>query len=396
MAIVVSQNAAGNPGSGMQIDVSGDSNMGIARAGQQPIHAALIPRGNRAFVANTDGTVTAFSPASFFGPIGTPVTVSLPSGLTPQFLYSTESGTMYALATNDGTFAQCAASAVVAIDLISSVVTKTACVGPDAGLQKRVLTETPDGRKIYVVNGDGTVSSINTVDFSTNPPVSPAALNPALTTPVSLVASLDNSRVFVLDASGLIWTITTFNDQPTAVTTNAATGGANFIFLEASRNRLYTTSSTSNTVAIFDAAATVPQTVAVPLTLPPGSTPVMITALPDGSRVYVLSSTATGAFVTAIDALSERITATIALPGATANPNAVPICQAARYPLSMAAAGDSHRLYVADCVAGSTNIIDTIKNSLVLSLKSPTSAYSPVGNSKYPPPQNPVWVVAGP
>jgi DNA-binding beta-propeller fold protein YncE len=122
----------------------------------------------------------------------------------------------------------------------------------------------------------------------------------------------------------------------------------------------------------------------------------MITALPDGSRVYVLSSTATGAFVTAIDALSERITATIALPGATANPNAVPICQAARYPLSMAAAGDSHRLYVADCVAGSTNIIDTIKNSLVLSLKSPTSAYSPVGNSKYPPPQNPVWVVAGP
>jgi hypothetical protein len=36
IAVVVSQNAAGNPGSGMQIDVSGDSNVGTVNVGQQP------------------------------------------------------------------------------------------------------------------------------------------------------------------------------------------------------------------------------------------------------------------------------------------------------------------------------------------------------------------------
>ncbi|HVO82186.1 MAG TPA: hypothetical protein VMT28_15735, partial [Terriglobales bacterium] len=64
IAVVVSQNAAGNPGSGMQIDVSGDSNVGVVRAGQQPLYAALQPNSSRVFVSNSDGSITSFTPAS--------------------------------------------------------------------------------------------------------------------------------------------------------------------------------------------------------------------------------------------------------------------------------------------------------------------------------------------
>jgi hypothetical protein len=399
LAVVISQNALGNPGSGMQIDVSGDSSVGVVNAGQQPIHAALTTQGTRVFVANTDGTVTTFTPASTFGSIGTVTTLSLPTGLLPQFLNTAETNNMYAVATNNG-FSACTNSVVVAISTTTGAVAKTACVGPDPGLTRRFLTETPDGRKLYTVNGDGTISSINTVDFSTNPPISPAALNSALTTPVSVVASLDSSQVFVLDASGLIWTIDTFTDLPAAFTTNAATVGANFMFLEPTRNRLYVTNSILNTVSIFDAGVQVPQApqvIAAPLALPANTAPVMMAALPNGARVYVLSSNSSNrAVVTGIGTLNNTINSTVALPATTVNPGAVAQCQTARFPQSIAASGDSNRLYVPDCFAGSTSIIDTRSNLRVLSLNSPTSAYSPIGSAKFPPPQNPVWVVAGP
>src|SRR5437868_5607092 len=78
LAVVVSRNAAGNPGTGMQIDVSGDSNVGVVNAGQQPLYAALLRQSGRVFVSNSDGTITTFTPAGFFGPIGSPTTMSLP------------------------------------------------------------------------------------------------------------------------------------------------------------------------------------------------------------------------------------------------------------------------------------------------------------------------------
>ncbi|MBV9480037.1 MAG: hypothetical protein JO249_04690, partial [Acidobacteria bacterium] len=54
------------------------------------------------------------------------------------------------------------------------------------------------------------------------------------------------------------------------------------------------------------------------------------------------------------------------------------------------------RLYVTNCYAGSTSIIDTSSNTQVLAMNSPTSAYPPVHGSAYPPPENPVFVVTGP
>jgi DNA-binding beta-propeller fold protein YncE len=83
----ISTNVAPNPGTVLQIDVSGDSNVGVAHMGINPTHAAMEILGNssRIFVASAGSVVngdpdiiTAFSPA-FGSGLGSPVTFSLPN-----------------------------------------------------------------------------------------------------------------------------------------------------------------------------------------------------------------------------------------------------------------------------------------------------------------------------
>jgi hypothetical protein len=395
IAVVVSQNAIGNPGSGMQIDVSGDSNVGVVNAGQQPVYAALLPQSSRVFVSNTDGTVTTFTPANVFASIGTPTTISLPPGLVPGFLTSTQTGTMYAAATgSDGTHCTAPPStgAVVAISANSLAVEDIMCVGANPTM----LAETPDGRKLYSVNGDGTVSSINTVDRSVNPPI--ACCSTPLTSPVSVVATADNSQMFVLDSSGAIWSIDTLTDQPSLRTTLPAP--ASLMALDSTHNRLYVTGSApAASVSILDAGSpNLAPVTAAPLALPAGSTPQAVTFLPNGTRAYVLSSTAAKTpVVSVINTASNTVVSTITLPGTTANPGAVTACDAPGvHPFTMATSGNNSRLYATNCYAANTSVIDTTTNRRVLTLSSPTSAYSPLTGSNFPPPQNPVFVVAGP
>jgi len=83
----ISTNVAPNPGTALQIDVAGDSNVGVARMGINPTHAAIqfIGNSSRIFVASAGSVVngnpdviTSFTPASSAG-IGSPVTYSLPN-----------------------------------------------------------------------------------------------------------------------------------------------------------------------------------------------------------------------------------------------------------------------------------------------------------------------------
>lgn len=396
IAVVVSQNAVGNPGSGMQIDVSGDSNVGVVAAGQQPLFAALQPSSSRVFVSNSDGSISSFTPAGILGSIGSPSTISLPAGMIPGYLFSTETGVMYAATTPvvppPTPAPPCSGSAVLAINTGSLAIENIMCVGASP----TVLTETPDHRKVYSVNGDGTISSINTVDKTVNPPITCCGL----TAPVSAVASVDSSQVFVLDQTGAIWTINTFTDLPTLASPASST--SNFMALEPAHNRLYvTTSSAPSTLRILDASnSALPSVTAAPLPLPAGTTPEMVSFLPSGTAAYVLSVTATNPpspVVTVINTSSNTITGTINLPSATANPSAVATCQVlGSRAFTMAASGNSARLYVTNCYASSTDVIDTSTNTRVLTMNSPTSAYPPLSSSHYPPPQNPVFVVAGP
>jgi DNA-binding beta-propeller fold protein YncE len=64
--------------------------------------------------------------------------------------------------------------------------------------------------------------------------------------------------------------------------------------------------------------------------------------------------------------------------------------------LSIAAAGDSSRVYVANCDAGNTAIIQTSTDTVLVEMTAPFSAQPPPTPGGTPPPQNPVFVLAGP
>jgi DNA-binding beta-propeller fold protein YncE len=67
----ISANAPFNPGTALQIDVSGDSDIGVANMGVNPTHAAILPNHSRVIVASAGSlfpgdadVVTAFAPAA--------------------------------------------------------------------------------------------------------------------------------------------------------------------------------------------------------------------------------------------------------------------------------------------------------------------------------------------
>jgi DNA-binding beta-propeller fold protein YncE len=84
----ISNNVPFNPGSALQIDVSGDSNIGVADMGVNPTHAAALPNNSRVFVASAGSLfagdsdlVTAFTPAgdsSIATGLGIPTTFTFP------------------------------------------------------------------------------------------------------------------------------------------------------------------------------------------------------------------------------------------------------------------------------------------------------------------------------
>jgi hypothetical protein len=67
----INSNVSSSPGSVLQIDVSGDTNIGVANMGINPTHAAALPSNLRVFVASAGSaipgdpdTITAFAPAA--------------------------------------------------------------------------------------------------------------------------------------------------------------------------------------------------------------------------------------------------------------------------------------------------------------------------------------------
>jgi DNA-binding beta-propeller fold protein YncE len=404
-AIVVSQNAPANPGTGMQIDVSGDTNVGVANTATAPVHAALLPpNGNRVYVANgTSDSMSVFAPASVTSSIGTVTTISLPPGSNPVFVHSTENATMYV--------ADFGANNVAAIVTTSNVVSQFIPVGANP----RVLAETPNAQKLYSVNA-GTLTSINPVNKSVN---STFAI-PGFPTPTWAVASVDNASLYVLDQNNGLVVLKTFDDSVLGSPATQVPGG-DFLLLDRHLNRLYTVTHTAaqNSVSILDATSPIPtfiKTIDLTATVPTlgvapcpaGCQTVMVTALQDGTRAYALSYTQTAttlnSSLTVIRTSDNTVTKVIdlgtvdltTLPVSPA-PGALAACQSpsVRFPLSITSSGDSSRIYVANCFAGSTAVIRSSDDTLVLPLQAPVSAYTPVSGQQ-PPPQNPVWVVAGP
>jgi YVTN family beta-propeller protein len=156
-ALVLSQNGPSANGASSEIDVSGDTVISQAAVGLQPIHVAVLPNISRVYVANAGVAPNLSDFVSAYAPTAaqTVATIALPPGAAPSFIYTT---------TNDAVWvANSGIGSVARILTGSNVVTHIIPVGADPVAE----TETPDGRKVYVVNrGDNTVSVIDTIDES--------------------------------------------------------------------------------------------------------------------------------------------------------------------------------------------------------------------------------------
>jgi YVTN family beta-propeller protein len=279
--LVFSVNGANDPGASSRLDVSGDTNIGVAQLGLGPAHATLVPSGTRVYAVNTrEDSVSSYSPTP--GSTATSVTTtSLPAGSNPVFVHTTESGTVYAANFGTGT--------VAAISTTSNVVTNLIRVDPtqpipDPNSKPVALAETPDGKKLYVVNqGTDSVTSINTIDRSLN---GNATIRTGAT-PVWAVARSDSARIYVLNSgSGTVSTINTTTD--TLLSSVPVGAGANYMAYDGKLNRLYITNPTANTVTALNVSSDPPT---VLFAAPVAFSPAAVAVLPDGSRAYAAGST---------------------------------------------------------------------------------------------------------
>jgi YVTN family beta-propeller protein len=442
------------PGTAMRIDTSGDSALSVTENGLGPVHALVLPNGTAWYVANSlEDTISAstLSASSTHTTIALPDTPGdptatppvLPTFAVPVFVNTTENGKVYVANYNYGT--------VSVINTATNVVAANIGVDPTAAIPNTAanpvaLAELPNGSKVYTANrGNGSVTSINTIDDSVGAVLTSAAVG---TSPVSVAARSDSQRVYALDkSSGNISVIDPTTTPDTFLGTLPTAAGSDFMLYDGVLNRLYVLSSGGNKFWAFDASPSLPISLLVaPISMvppalgpnPPCATtitpiPVSLTALLDGSRVYVASYQK--------DTVSNNICSQVSVFGSTnyAPGNVISLgftgvvtdttdypmgCDAARpnatgpplgFRLSAASSGDNKpttRVYVANCDQGNTAIITAVPidspgqsfpaDTLITDMNSALSSFpapsppAPGDPQPPPPPQNPLFIVAGP
>jgi YVTN family beta-propeller protein len=295
------------------------------------------------------------------------------------------------------------------------------------GVHPVALAEIPDARKVYVANhgnstSGGSVSVIDTVSDTATTICLSGGSPPSCTIgalPIWTVAGSDSAQVYVLDESGVIYTINTASDTVTP-SSFPPQAGANFMFYDKSFSRLYVTSPTSHNLSVFDVSGGVPAVhLGSPISIPAaasstcGTSPVFpdsVTVLGDGSRAYVASyqKTTGGSICTqlsVVDTGSSTLTKTIPLTTAS-DGSAQTGCGTVGFRVFAASSGGGtnsrFKVYVSQCDAGSVAVVKTYPSDgnpedtfAGLSLSAPLSTF-PALPSGVPPSQNPVFMVAGP
>jgi DNA-binding beta-propeller fold protein YncE len=410
------------PGSVMVVDVTGDSNVSVADCqkgspciGIAPVHA-VQQTATQVLVVNQSvpGVIgDSLSKVNFSGTtISSATTISLPPDSAPTFVAVAPSDT-----TAYVTLPSFAPPSVGVVSTSSNALLATIPVGNDPV----AIAVTPDRNKLYVANqGSNSISAFNTLDRS------PRIINgAAFTSPLWLVARTDSQRVFVLNGNGTLTTLDTTADTDTVIQSGLNVGaGAKYMVYDSRLNRLYIPSGGQLTVV--DVAPSSPQiltTVAIATVSPalrnptdvcfddsgnppPNVAAVAVAALPDGSRAYVGSFYSDGAGnlcpqVTVINTSGNTFKTSVAIPGfpdatVVGSPFFVPVCTTTRFRFNMTAGGDSSRVYLSSCDGGNVNFIDTANDTYLQNLKVPASARPPIPPSNQPPPQNPVFMIAGP
>lgn len=426
---VISNNGDGNKGTGMQVNVSGDTNMGAIPLGNAPVHAALNGSGARVITANSlNDTVSLVTPASSVTSLAK-TDIGLPTGSHPSFVATEENAAFYVA--NTGSESPFVSPSIAFVSATSNAVVDIKALPGTPGTTLS-MAETPDASKLYVGSSNGnSVTPVNPIDRTFNPAI-------AIPTPIWVSARSDSGRVYVLSAtSGDITEIDPQQNDQVIGSFVSAGPGVDYMFYDPQRNRLYVTNPGARSVTVasvsgnqathlstltsFPVAARVDSIAGhhEPMTCAGSVTPLTATALPDGTRVYV-----TGRFVGSCVNANETVTCVASTTGQPAGNSlclqanvfmandftvrdgvAIPpipitagaaagVCDETRFRVFSAASADSSKVYVASCDGGRVSVIRTDTDQFANNIAAPPSAGGSSGGGA-PLPQNPVFLLPG-
>ncbi|MBI2681607.1 MAG: YncE family protein [Acidobacteriales bacterium] len=259
-------------GSATHINLSGDTNVGQVPLGAGPAFAVMYGNSTRVMVANPlENTLQSYSALSPTNP--SVLTISLPAGAQPTFLYTNQpSSNMFAIFSGH--------ESIGVIALTTNIVTKEISLG--AGTAPQAMAGTGIGNKVYVTTaGSNSVRVIDVLNFVAGATV------PVGTNPGPIVMSADSSRAYVVNRNdGTVSVINTATD--TVMATLTVGSGPNSAILDRRLLRVYVTNGGDNSVSIINADPNSPNVNAV-TTVSVGTNPVGVTPLADGSRAYVVN-----------------------------------------------------------------------------------------------------------
>jgi len=284
----VSANVPFNPGTALQIDVSGDSNIGVANMGVNPTHAALLPNNSRVFVASAGSlysgdadVITAFTPAaqsSAATGLGTPVTFTYPN-------VGGQSASISAISENGDV-----------VTLTLSLALNGAKVGTVVTVSGVSLAGYDGNFLISSVNG-ATIQYVNSISGLAATSGGTATIPTFCSYQPDFVGTTQNSAVYVanygfvnndpncnLASTDSVALLNPFTNEMTNIAYLPA--GSRPVALAETPNalNLYVVNQGNGTVADLS-----PIDLSTLATIPVGNTPVWAVVRVDGQRVYVLT-----------------------------------------------------------------------------------------------------------
>ncbi len=303
----VNANVPFNQGTAMQIDVSGDSEIGAAEMGVNPTHGISLPNNSRVFVAAAGSlfqgeadVVTAFTPAvdSRLGSgFGTTTVFTYPSTGNGQssnivFLSESEPGNVVTV-----TLSSPISTAVVGAEILISAVSLNGTIVN--GYNGSFVISSVSGTTLTYTASTANLPSVSSSGLATVPVVCPYLPDFLATSQNTVVYVADygvengaNCNLPTTDSVGYL--SVSLNSIPTFEYLPAGSHPVGLAETSNAQN-LYVLNQGSSTVApnVTDLSP-VDLTPYCPSSAPPcpisvGANPVWITARPDGERVYVVS-----------------------------------------------------------------------------------------------------------
>ena len=343
-ALVVSSNGP-NQGTAVIIDVSGDTAVGLFTVGRNPVHAAFI-LGTDYIVNQADHNVNALilpvagsqqDPSNSIITLPGPTTSSPNAPSASPVFAAAAGGKLFV--TEPGLGAPSCNGPGNCVADISVATTPPGVSHIPVGSNPVALVATPDGTQLYSINQG---SSNVTVIFPATDQVVGTPI-PVGATPVWGAVSSDGTHIFIVNqGSNNVSVIDTSTDM--VINTLPVGAGPNYIFYQATLNRAYVTSPAGNSLSIINNNLGTVQT--FPMAGPPcnGQHPISVTALADGSRVYVADDVTSSVCV--LNTTSNTFTKRICLVQDPGNPAAP--CVGSATPVFIASNSDATRVYTAN------------------------------------------------